>query len=122
VADAALEEAHVPAPERERIGRMILATAHRSTADAEGDAALVMDADLSVLGADAAIFDAYERAIREEYAFVPEVEFARRRREILSSFLARPSIYSTRFFRDRCEARARANLTRSIQRLRTPER
>jgi predicted metal-dependent HD superfamily phosphohydrolase len=39
------------------------------------------------------------------------------RAKILKSFLARPQIYSTQFFRDKYEAQARFNLVRSIAQL-----
>lgn len=110
LADAVLGRAGVVAARREEIRRLILATTHRTAPAADDDAAIVVDADLSILGADRAIFDAYEQGIRREYAFVPEAAFIEGRRKILDAFLARPSIYSTAFFRDRYEERARANL------------
>jgi predicted metal-dependent HD superfamily phosphohydrolase len=48
---------------------------------------------------------------------VPGFLFRRKRREILQQFLARPHLYSTTFFRERLEAAARANLTRSLEEL-----
>ena len=43
---------------------------------------------------------------------------ASRRKRILGEFLARPRIYHTEAFFDRLEPQARANLARSISRLR----
>ncbi len=96
-----------------RIERMILATAHQDR-PFDGDAALVLDIDLAVLGADARTFDDYERAVRREYAFVPEAEFRAARQAVLVALLGRPAIYASASFRKRWEAPARANLSRSI--------
>jgi predicted metal-dependent HD superfamily phosphohydrolase len=98
----------------ERLSQLILATKH----DAEPpspDAALLVDVDLAILGTAPERFDEYERQIRDEYSWVPGFVFRRKRREILQGFLARPRLYSTSHFRDRYEAPARANLTRSIR-------
>ena len=90
------------------------ATGHRGSRDPQDDASAITDIDLTILGAERARFDEYEADIRREYAFVPEDQFRRRRREILQSFLARPAIYATPWFHERYEARARENLSRSI--------
>jgi predicted metal-dependent HD superfamily phosphohydrolase len=52
--------------------------------------------------------------VQDEYGWVPQFLFRRKRREILAEFLARKSIYSTPSIRDLLEARARENLARSI--------
>jgi predicted metal-dependent HD superfamily phosphohydrolase len=90
-----------------------MATRH-TVAPANLDARLVVDIDLSILGAPHARFEQYERQIREEYASVPNWLFKRKRRAILRSFLERPRIYSTPHFFDALEARARVNLERAI--------
>ena len=92
---------------------LVLATKHAAVPDSE-DARIVVDADLSILGADLATFDTYEHAIREEYAFVPEDAFRTGRAHVLRSFLERPTIFSTPPARDLWEAAARKNLTRSL--------
>lgn len=96
---------------------LVIATTHAAP-PAAGDAQLVCDIDLSILGASAARFDAYEAAIREEYAWVPAPIFRTRRAEILEQFLARPTIYSTEVFRAKYESAARSNLARSLAVLR----
>ena len=55
--------------------------------------------------------------MRAEYAWVPEFLFRRKRRQVLDEFVARASIFSTAPMRERLEARARANLGRSLERL-----
>ena len=118
LADELLGPAGVPTEYLVEIRRLVLATGHRGSADPQDDAAAITDIDLTILGADRGRFDEYEADIRREYAFVPDDQFRRRRREILEAFLARPAIYATPWFRERLEARARENLARSIAALR----
>lgn len=98
-----------------RIHALIMATRHDATPDSP-DAALLVDVDLGILAAPAARFDEYERQVREEYAFVPEVLFRHKRRQVLLGFLERDRIYSSGAFGGD-EERARGNLRRSIDRL-----
>jgi predicted metal-dependent HD superfamily phosphohydrolase len=98
------------------ITSLILATKHQA-GPASPDGQFLVDIDLAVLGSSAAEFDTYEADVRREYRWVPRALFDRKRREILQGFVDRPAIYSTRYFRDRLEASARANLARSIDRL-----
>jgi predicted metal-dependent HD superfamily phosphohydrolase len=101
-------------PERiELIVSLILATRHDSP-PATADQRLIVDIDLAILGGEQAEFDAYEVAIRQEYAHVPESDFRRGRAAILQRFLDRPRIYTTDYFHGKYEAAARANLRRSI--------
>lgn len=97
---------------RERIYHLILATRH-TKAPAEREAALLVDADLSILGAESAAFDRYNAAIREEYAHVPALAYRVGRRKVLQGFLSRPQIYVTPEFAN-LEAQARANLARVL--------
>jgi predicted metal-dependent HD superfamily phosphohydrolase len=96
----------------------VMATAH-AAAELSGDAALVVDIDLSILGQPPAVYDEFERNVRREYWWVPKSRFAGARCGILRSFLDRPSLYHWRHFRDRYEAFARANLARAIAALQT---
>ena len=48
---------------------------------------------------------------------MPDLLFRQKRREILQAFLARPRVFNTEYFWNALEARARANLTRSIRSL-----
>jgi predicted metal-dependent HD superfamily phosphohydrolase len=84
-----------------------------------GDAALVNDIDLTILGADRTEFDRFENAIRCEYAAAPDEAFAAGRRQILESFLARDEIFKVSGIRAELEATARANLFRRVGELRT---
>lgn len=98
---------------------LIMDTRHQVPPESN-DGQYLADIDLAILGAAPEEFDAYERAIRQEYAHVPDAPFRAGRAQILRSFLDRPSIYLTDFFRDLYEQNARANLTRSIATLGAP--
>jgi predicted metal-dependent HD superfamily phosphohydrolase len=99
-----------------RVRDLILATRHEAP-PAPGDAALLADIDLAILGAERARFDEYETQVRREYAFVPEIVFRTTRKKVLEGLLARPTIYRTRRFIRRFEWQARVNLAGSISRL-----
>lgn len=77
------------------------------------DAALFLDADMAILGAPPAVFDAYDRGIAEEYrGKVPGFLFRLNRRRFLKNVLAQPRIFFSDFFHSRYDAAARANLRR----------
>ena len=95
------------------VASLILATRHDATATG-GDCRVLVDIDLSILGAQIDRFDEYERQIRFEYSWVPESDFKKGRAAVLEAFLARDTIYNTDLFQARLEERARNNLRRSL--------
>ncbi len=97
------------------VRRLILATKHTDPAS-QRDEALLIDADLSILGADAKAFKQYNKAIRQEYKQVPSLLYKVGRRKILKSFLARPQIFCTPEFAG-LELQARVNLNWAIKNL-----
>ena len=99
----------------ERIVQMILATKTHTANSA--DEALLIDIDLSILGETEDVFEAYDRAIRQEYAFVPEAQYRQGRSQVLQRFLARDEIFSVADIRERYEHQARQNLIRKIAEL-----
>ncbi len=101
---------------QERVRNLILATVHDATAT-DTDNQLLVDVDLSILGADTASYDQFEENVRREYRWVPGPLYRRERRKILESFLARKAIYFTTSIRDEYETQARSNLERAILRL-----
>ena len=111
------------APDRlARIGRMIEATAGHVVGDAlaageAADTALFLDMDLSILASSSDRYEAYEAAVRREYAWVDDATWRQRRAEFLRQFLARPVIFHTAAFRSAHETAARANMARSLKRL-----
>lgn len=108
---------HSIAPSRiHRVHEHILATKHDSIAT-DADSQLLVDIDLSILGVDETTYATFENNVREEYKLVPGIVFRSKRAEILQSFLNRPHIYSTVYFRERLEVRARENLSAAVKAL-----
>jgi predicted metal-dependent HD superfamily phosphohydrolase len=100
----------------EAVAVLVMATKLHNT-DAGTDAALMVDADLSILGQGEKHFAEYETGIRAEYAWVTQDIFNAKRTEILQRFLNRKRIYSTEHFFAKYERQARRNLENSIRRL-----
>jgi predicted metal-dependent HD superfamily phosphohydrolase len=100
----------------ERVASMIEATEHGGAGDGgqTGDTAVLLDADLAILGADPAAYSTYVTGVRAEYRHVTDDEWRIGRAAVLEGFLERPTIYSTPTARDRWETRARANLTAEL--------
>ncbi|HET7131004.1 MAG TPA: N-methyl-D-aspartate receptor NMDAR2C subunit [Gammaproteobacteria bacterium] len=117
-ARAALVDAGVSAEAAERVHALVLATRHEAAPQSK-DAAILVDVDLSILGATPKRFAEYERQVRLEYGWVPDRLFRRTRRKILEEFLRRPSIYTSEHFRGARQRAARSNLSRSVDRLRS---
>jgi predicted metal-dependent HD superfamily phosphohydrolase len=113
--DAALQ-AGIASPVAQRLHAMVMATKHE-TLPADADTKLLVDIDLSILGADPVRFDESDEQIRREYAHVPEPEWKVGRRRVLRGFLDRPRLYGTERYFTMLEARARDNLHRALARL-----
>jgi predicted metal-dependent HD superfamily phosphohydrolase len=119
LAERYLWEMDRPAAFIARVRELILDTRHK-VEPVTNDGRYLVDIDLAILGAPPERFDEYERAIRQEYAHVPDDAFRAGRANILRTFLSRPSIYLTEHFRAKYEGPARANLERSIARVEGP--
>ena len=100
----------------ERVGLMIEATEHGAAGmeSLDRDTAVLLDADLAILGADPAGYSAYVAGVRSEYRHVDDDDWRTGRSAVLEGFLDRPTIYRTAGGRDLWEARARANLTAEL--------
>jgi predicted metal-dependent HD superfamily phosphohydrolase len=77
-----------------KVRRLILETDHRAP-PTDRVAALLVDADLSVFGADEAEFWRYEQAIRQEYSWVAWSAYRAGRLGVLEQFLRRDNVFST---------------------------
>ena len=102
----------VPRSELQRLTQLIQATAHLAHAHppATRETAILLDADLAILGSPPERYRRYASDIRKEYAWVPEAEYRGHRAKVLEHFLARPRLFWTDTLHDECEARARENL------------
>lgn len=102
------------------LARIAAAIEATRTHEGTGDAALVIDVDLSILGAEADTYETFEQAIRDEYAFVDEAAFRTGRARVLARFASRRPLYRSPILRATLEARAHENLARAIARLEHP--
>lgn len=96
------------------VERLILLTAGHSVGDGDTIGARLVSIDLSILGAEPARYGAYARAIREEYAHVPEPLYRAGRAAIMGRFLESPALYADPAWAERYETQARANIAREI--------
>jgi len=115
-ARVATESAGLAAAIADRVHALVMATRHNAI-PIDIDQQILVDVDLSILGAPESRFDEYERQIRAEYSAVPLPRFRAARRRVLTEFLGRPTIFNTRSFVAAYEGQARNNLARSIERL-----
>lgn len=102
------------------VADLIRITKH-DTPPKTGDAGLLCDIDLSILGRRPDEYDAYARAIREEYDWVPSPQYAEARTRVLEGFLARHVIFVVDEFEERFGKQAKVNLAREIRSLANPE-
>lgn len=107
-----LEDGGVDEAACRRVHALVMATCHEATPQ-DGDAQLLVDIDLAILGASPARFAEYDTQVRAEYAWVPRLVYGIKRRQVLRGFLQRKAIYATPYFHARLEPQARANLRRS---------
>jgi predicted metal-dependent HD superfamily phosphohydrolase len=83
------------------------------------DTAVLLDADLAILGADPAGYRAYVDGVRAEYHHVDDASWRRGRAHVLEEFLQRPALFHTPTAQQRWTARAHANLAAELAFLRT---
>jgi predicted metal-dependent HD superfamily phosphohydrolase len=99
------------------VARLVRLTKGHAVADGDRNGAVLCDADLAVLGGDAAAYRAYTEAIRQEYAEFPDEVFRPGRASVLKGLLELPKLFRTPVAVERYEAKARANLTAEIAEL-----
>lgn len=108
----------LPGVDAARVAALIDLTARHGRVAAEEvdeDAALFLDCDMAILGAEPAVFDAYDRGIAAEYrGHVPGWLYKLNRRRFLKGLLARERIFLSDFFHARLDAQARRNLRRAV--------
>jgi len=102
------------------VARLILITKHDKP-PVSMDEQWIVDIDLSILGSEPGAFARYEEQIRVEYAWVTQADFCKGRAAVLEHFLKRERLYTTPYFFQRYEARARVNLTEAIARWRSAD-
>ena len=118
LAEVELGRAGLPAEKVAHIAAMIRATAHHMATDAQGDMALFLDMDLSILGITPEYYERYVLQVRAEYAWVSDAQFAQGRAQLLAQWLDEPALFKTVYFQQRLESQARSNLSAELVKLR----
>ena len=98
------------------VHKLIMATCHTASLSTD-DERLIVDIDLTILGASEAVFQQFDLNVRKEYKRVPLIIYKRKRKAVLRSFLERDRIYQCDDFFERFEVQARINLEASIKNL-----
>lgn len=117
LAETDLPELGVPEARVAEVARLVRLTKGHAVADGDRNGAVLCDADLAVLGGDAAAYRAYAEAIRQEYGEFPDEVFRPGRASVLKELLELPKLFRTPVAVERYEAKARANLTTEIAEL-----
>lgn len=99
------------------VARLVRLTAGHAVTDDDRNGALLCDADLAVLARPPADYERYTRAVRREYAHVPDELFRLGRAAVLRGLLDLPALFRDPELAARWEAPARANLTRELAEL-----
>ena len=98
----------------DNIYNLVMATIH-SSHPPNGDASLIVDIDLSILGCSEDLYAKFESNIRKEYKMVPSFIFKKKRKELLTRFISRERIYTHAYFYEKLETQARLNINNAIQ-------
>lgn len=110
-------EQWLPEDEVRTVGRYIRATASHEVGGDDYDLALLMDADMKILGANPQEYDRFERGIAREYSAYPREAYRAGRAAVLGEFLSRPRIYVTDIAYQAFEQKARDNMRTAIDSL-----
>ncbi|MBA3511506.1 hypothetical protein [Sphingomonas sp.] len=119
-AELARQELHscgVGPTDADEVSRLILLTKGHKVEPGDRLGALLVSIDLSILGAPMEEYDAYTRAVREEYAHVQDDAWRTGRAAVLQSLLAADPLYPDERFRQALEAQARRNMHAELKAL-----
>jgi predicted metal-dependent HD superfamily phosphohydrolase len=117
LAEAELPKIGVPADRVAEVARLVRLTTSHAASENDRNGSVLCDADLAILGSEPEAYAAYTKAIRAEYASIPDEFFRPGRAAILRDLLALPFLFRTPLARERYESPARANLRAEIDSL-----
>ncbi len=91
---------------------LILATRHQpgSQLVTDNDTQILLDIDLSILGASYSRYKLYQHQIRQEYISIPQDKYVTGRIEVLGKFINRDRLYLTDFCHEKFEKDAKINM------------
>lgn len=110
-------ERALPATYAGEVARLVRMTVHHRPSEDDPDGCALSDADLGILAAPRARYDAYVAGVRADFAHVGDADFRAGRAAVLTDLAAKSSLFHTPQARDLWEARARANLDRELEEL-----
>ncbi|WP_149867285.1 HD domain-containing protein [Solirubrum puertoriconensis] len=112
-----LQGSRLSAEQLARLDYLIRRTQHHARTEPNDglDTALLLDADLWILGAEPAQYAAYARQVRQEYNLVPKLLYRPGRAKVLRHLLEAPQLYRTRYAQQQRDAAARRNLAAELQ-------
>ena len=99
---------------REEVARLVRLTAGHEVEEEDRLGEILVSIDLAILGAPPERYDAYARAVREEYAHVADEAWRTGRAAVLQRFLDAQVIFPDPAFAEWLDAQARDNLTREL--------
>ncbi|MDI3212207.1 DUF4031 domain-containing protein [Arthrobacter sp. AL12] len=95
LAEDRLAHAGLPAAEVDEVARLVRMTADHQPEPGDGAAALLSDADLSVLGGEPAAYARYLAAVRQDFAHIGDDDFAAGRAAVVRQLLALDPLFHT---------------------------
>ena len=110
LAEDRLAHAGLPAAEVDEVARLVRMTADHQPEAGDGAAALLSDADLSVLGGDPAAYARYLAAVRQDFAHIGDDDFAAGRAAVVRQLLQLDPLFHTQRGRELWLDAARRNL------------
>jgi len=110
LAEAWLDGLEIPRGIIQETSRLILLTVDHRAAPLDRNGSVLIDADLSILGAEHDEYERYHAELRREYGWMDDIDFNAQRLEIVEGLLGREHIFQTGICRNTLETVARANL------------
>ena len=96
------------------VGYLILRTKNHWFGPSAEEGDLFIDADIAILGAPPAIYEAYTAGVRQEYAWATDDAFRAGRSAFLTKALTWPRLFRTDVFETAYAAQARENMAREL--------
>lgn len=102
----------------ERVGHVIEMTKNHAAGEADGDAALFLDMDVAILGANSHAYRVYAASVRREYPIIADTVFAMGRGAFLEGQLKHARLFRTAFYHRELNDQARANMAWELEEMR----
>jgi predicted metal-dependent HD superfamily phosphohydrolase len=106
----ALSAAGLPASLSNRVAELVLMTIEHHAEPSDLAAAVLLDADLAVLGSEPGVYGSYLASVRQEYSQVSEADWRTGRARVLHALSNREQLYLTMAGRRRWSQSARRNI------------